>query len=105
MAMNLAIAPMLGWVLGGNVENLSLEDRLPYCNLNDKPKGFNEAVGAHVTLLHAAPIGLHKLATLPSWRGQGASCELWALSRRLADSCGVARCCKCCSPISGTCAG
>ena len=44
LAMNLAMPTMLGWVLGGNVQNLSQKDRLPYCNLNEKPKAFDQSV-------------------------------------------------------------
>ena len=42
--MNLAMPTMLGWVLGGNIQNLKQEDRLPYCNLKEQPKGFDQRV-------------------------------------------------------------
>ena len=44
MAMNLAMPTMLGWVLGGNIQNLSPEDRLPYCNIEEAPKAFDQSV-------------------------------------------------------------
>ena len=49
--MNLAMPSMLGWVLGGNIQNLKQEDRLPYCNLNEQPKGFDQAVSPSADLL------------------------------------------------------
>ena len=46
LAMSLTMPTMLGWVLGGNIQNLSADDRLPYCNLTDAPKAFDQAVCA-----------------------------------------------------------
>lgn len=41
-AMNLTMPTVLGWVLGGNISNLS-GARQSFCRLADQPKGFNQA--------------------------------------------------------------
>ena len=43
VAMNLAIGPMLGWVLGGNVRVFDNSHRRPLCHISDKPKNFDES--------------------------------------------------------------
>lgn len=42
VAMNLTMPGVLSWVLGGNADKLTTEDRKPYCRMSDKPKAFNE---------------------------------------------------------------
>lgn len=41
--MKLTMPGVLSWVLGGNAEQLSAEDRAPSCRLSDKPRGFDES--------------------------------------------------------------
>ncbi len=41
--MKLTMPGVLSWVLGGNAEQLSTEDRAPSCRLSDKPRGFDES--------------------------------------------------------------
>lgn len=41
--MKAAMPFVLGWVLGGNRDALAPEDRVTYCALADKPRGFNES--------------------------------------------------------------
>lgn len=43
--MDLTMPGVLSWVLGGNVNALSYEDRAPHCRIPDKPKAFAESVG------------------------------------------------------------
>lgn len=44
VAMDLTMPTMLAWVLGGNVNQLRFQDRVPHCRLPDKPKTFDESV-------------------------------------------------------------
>lgn len=44
VAMDLTMPTMLAWVLGGNADKLSFQDRTPHCRLPDKPKTFHEQV-------------------------------------------------------------
>lgn len=41
--MLLTMPTVLGWVLGGNMSNVKVEDRPAYCRLTDKPRGFDAA--------------------------------------------------------------
>jgi len=43
VAMDLTMPGVLSWVLGGNVNALSYEDRAPHCRIPDKPKAFAES--------------------------------------------------------------
>lgn len=44
VAMDLTMPAVLAWVLGGNADKLSFEDRAPHCRIPDKPKTFHESV-------------------------------------------------------------
>ena len=72
--MNLAMPRMLGGVLGGNIQNLKHEDRLPYCNLNEQPKAFNQAVGPPDWCLCCVRARALPHALLPCLGGRIGSC-------------------------------
>jgi hypothetical protein len=44
VVMDVAMPTMLSWVLGGNVGNVEVEDRVGFCRITDKPQAFDERV-------------------------------------------------------------